>query len=199
MSVFNLENQNKSIDSKIAAGLERLAQVFRILLWNKAREQSLSPVQIQLLIFIHTHSDEKSTVSYLSQEFNLTKPTISDAVKVLEQKKLIKKITDSSDTRSYTIRLTSAGKKAVSETEDYVQPLIELIGKTNKSDKLILWQTIVDFITQLNKMEIITVQRTCVKCKYFATKNNSGFCNLLNQKLETRDIRIDCDEFITAN
>lgn len=199
MSVFNLENQNKSIDGKIVAGLERLSQVFRILLWEKAKEQSLSPIQIQLLIFIQNHTSEKTTISYLAQEFNFTKPTISDAVKVLEQKKLIKKIADSSDTRSYTIQLTDTGKKTVSETENYVQPLIQLIEKTNKPDKKILWQLLVDLITQLNKMEIISVQRTCFNCKHYTLKNNSGFCNLLSQKLETPDIRIDCGDFITDN
>ncbi|MBS1575264.1 MAG: winged helix-turn-helix transcriptional regulator [Bacteroidetes bacterium] len=199
MSIFNLENQNKSIDSKIAAGLERLSQVFRILLWEKAKEQSLSPIQIQLLIFIHNHSSEKTTISYMAQEFNLTKPTISDAVKVLEQKKLVKKNIDSNDTRSYTIQLTSNGKKAVSETENYVQPLTQLIEKAKKPDKKILWQLLVDLITQLNKMEIISIQRTCFNCTHFSSNNNSGFCNLLNKKLDIQDIRIDCEDFITKN
>ena len=87
MSVFNLDNQNAGLNSKIVAGLERLSQAFRTLLWEKAKEFGLSPIQIQVLIFIHYHSKEKSTVSYLAQEFNLTKPTISDAIKALEQKK----------------------------------------------------------------------------------------------------------------
>jgi len=89
MSVFNIIDQNINLDSKIVAGLERLSQVFRILLWEKAKEYSLSPIQIQLMIFIQHHSQDKTTISYLAQEFNFTKPTISDAVKVLEQKKLI--------------------------------------------------------------------------------------------------------------
>ena len=89
MSVFNLENQNANLDNKIVAGLERLSQVFRILLWEKAKEHSLSPIQIQLLIFIRHHSADKTTISYLAQEFNFTKPTISDAIKILEQKKLV--------------------------------------------------------------------------------------------------------------
>ena len=93
MSVFNLTEQNFNLESKIVAGLERLSQVFRILLWEKAKENNLSPIQIQILNFVQHHSIEKNTVSYLAQEFNITKSTISDAVKVLEQKNLIKKIT----------------------------------------------------------------------------------------------------------
>lgn len=195
MSVFNLDHQNASLDTKIVAGLERLSQVFRILLWEKAKEYSLSPIQIQLLVFIQYHSRDKATVSYLAQEFNVTKPTISDAIKVLEQKKLIKKYTDSTDARSYTIQLTAEGKKVVSETDNYANPLTEIIARANEKDKVVLWQNISTLIIQLNRLDVISVQRTCFNCKFYSEKGKTHFCRLLNQKIETKDIRIDCMEF----
>lgn len=198
MSVFNLDTQNSNLDYKIVAGLERLSQVFRILLWEKAKEQNLSPIQIQLLIFIQHHSEEKSTVSYLAQEFNLTKPTISDAIKILEQKNLVKKITDDADSRSYTMLLTAAGKKVVTETEHFAHPVTEIISKATQTDKFVLWENIANLIRQLNKLEVISVQRTCYNCRHYAVKNKTPFCNLLEQKLKTEDIRIDCDEFESA-
>lgn len=195
MSVFNLDNQNASLDNKIVAGLERLSQVFRILLWEKAKEYSLSPIQIQLLIFIQHHSKEKTTISYLAQEFNFTKPTISDAIKVLEQKKLIKKYTDNTDTRSYSIQLTIEGENIVTQTENYANPLTTIIAKANEKDKVVLWQNISTLIIKLNKLEVISVQRTCFNCKHYSIKSKTNFCNLLNQKLDIKDIRIDCEEF----
>ncbi|MFM9838707.1 MAG: MarR family winged helix-turn-helix transcriptional regulator [Cyclobacteriaceae bacterium] len=195
MSVFKLDDQNSNLDKKIVAGLERLSQVFRILLWEKAKEHGLSPIQIQLLIFIKHHSQDKSTVSYLAREFNLTKPTISDAIKVLEQKKIIKKSIDANDTRSYTIQLTAAGIKIVSETEDFANPLTEIVSKSKQVDKLVLWESIYSLISQLNKLQIISVQRTCFNCKHYSMKNKNPFCSLLEQKLQVQDIRIDCEEF----
>ncbi len=195
MSVFKLDDQNSNLDNKIVAGLERLSQVFRILLWEKAKEHGLSPIQIQLLIFIKHHSQDKSTVSYLAQEFNLTKPTISDAIKVLEQKKIIKKSIDANDTRSYTIQLTAAGIKIVTETEDFANPLTEIVSKSKQVDKLVLWESIYSLISQLNKLQIISVQRTCFNCKHYSMKNKNAFCSLLEQKLQVQDIRIDCEEF----
>jgi DNA-binding MarR family transcriptional regulator len=195
MSVFNLTEQNLNLNNKIVAGLERLSQVFRILLWEKAKEHSLSPIQIQLLIFIQHHSADKTTVSYLAQEFNFTKPTISDAVKVLEQKKLIKKITDSIDTRSYSIQLTASGKKIVSETENFANPITKLISASTIAEKEILWKTLSMLIIQLNNLKVISVQRTCHNCKYYLLKNQKPFCSLLETKLLQEDIRIDCGEF----
>lgn len=198
MSIFNLDNQNANLDNKIVAGLERLSQVFRILLWEEAKIHGLSPIQIQLLIFIRHHSAEKTKISYLAREFNLTKPTISDAIKILEQKKLIQKITDKTDTRSYTIHVTATGRKIVLDTENFASPLTEIIATANSSDKIILWRQISSLIERLHKLEIISVQRTCYNCKHYSIKNKNHFCNLLNLKLLTQDIRIDCREFEMA-
>jgi DNA-binding MarR family transcriptional regulator len=198
MSVFNLKLQNTSLDNKIVAGLERLSQVFRVLLWEKAKLHGLSPIQIQLLIFIQHHSSDKSTISYLAQEFNVTKPTISDAVKTLEQKKMIKKLADEVDTRSYSIQLTTAGKNIVSDTEHFVNPITEIIAEIKQPEKLVLWENITKLITQLHQSEAITVQRTCHYCKHFSSKNKVPYCKLLEQKLLPQDIRIDCAEFEVA-
>lgn len=198
-SIFNLDNQNSNLDSKIVAGLDRISQVFKTLLWEKSKTYNLSPIQIQLLIFIEYHSEEKTTISYLSQEFNLSKPTISETIKTLEQKQFIKKIVDKKDTRSYRIELTQNGKNIVLETENFVNPLTEIITNSKQNDKLVLWENITTIILQLNELKIISVQRTCFKCKFYSENNNKSFCNLLNQNLKTEDIRIDCEEFEINN
>ena len=198
-SIFNLNNQNSNLDNKIVAGLDRISQVFKTLLLGKSKTYNLSPIQIQLLIFIEYHSEEKTTISYLSQEFNLAKPTISDTIKTLEQKQFIKKIVDKNDSRSYRIKLTQTGKNIVLETESFVNPLAEIIANSNQNDKLVLWESITNIIQQLNELKIISVQRTCFNCKFYSDNNNISFCNLLNQNLKTEDIRIDCEEFELNN
>lgn len=196
MSVFNLDIQNNHTDNKIVAGLERLSQVFRALLWEQAKEQLLSPIQIQLLIFIHYHNDGKNNVSYLAQEFSVTKPTISDAIKILGQKNLICKIPNPADNRRYSIRLTEAGKTVVRNTENYTGPISEWLAGTGCAEKEMLWASISDLIRTLNRAGIISAQRTCYNCRYYAAHNN--FCMLLNERLYTKDIRIDCPEHETA-
>lgn len=96
-SVFDLGQQNSSVDAKIVAGLERLGEVFRTRLWQQSRETGLSPIQIQVLLFLAFHDSVKCKIGYLAAEFNLTKPTISDAVKVLAQKELVTRVVDPTD------------------------------------------------------------------------------------------------------
>lgn len=193
-SIFNLDNQNRDIDSKITVGLEKIASVFRNLVWEDAKDLKLSPIQVQILIFINYHSPEFCTVSYLSKEFGVTKPTISDAVKSLEVKSLILKNSDVNDTRSYTIALTDLGLDYVSKSENFASPLQKLIQEINGKDKRVLWETISNLIYQLHQNEIITVQRICYTCQFYSEISGKSHCNLLNKELHSQDIRIDCPE-----
>jgi len=82
-SDFDLTNQNRNTSSKIVASLERIAQAFRVLLWQESKAHALTPIQVQMLIFLLHHSEEKRKVSYIAREFNMTKATVSDTVKTL--------------------------------------------------------------------------------------------------------------------
>ncbi|TRW22819.1 winged helix-turn-helix transcriptional regulator [Flavobacterium zepuense] len=198
MSVFNLNIQNESTGNKIVAGLERLSHVFKTLLWEKAKEYGLSPVQIQIMIFVHYHSPEKNTVSYLAKEFSITKPTVSDAVKILEQKKLLQKINDAADSRSFYLHLTDSGKKIVHETEDFTNPISHLLSGISGAEQELLWGTISGIIVKLNRQGVIKVQRACKNCRHFSIDDNTYFCGLLKQPLAIADLRIDCHEFSEA-
>lgn len=195
-SDFDLTRQNESVDSKIIATLERLSQAFRVLLWKESKEFSLSPIQVQLLIFILHHREEKCRVSYLADEFNMTKATISDSVKALLQKDLVMKEFQQHDTRSYLIHLTDKGRnvaeKASMFTSEMRKPIVSM-DERNKGDLL---QSLLDTVRHLNQAGIITTQRMCQTCHFYKLENDGRdhFCMLLNQPLRSVDLRIDCPE-----
>lgn len=194
-TIFNPEHQNTNVSSKIVAGLERFSEVFRVLLWDKAKEFGLSPIQIQILIFIAYHKTELCNVSHLAKEFNLTKPTISDAIRVLHKKDLIVKDFSQLDSRSYAILLSEYGKQIVSQTESFANPLQQQINTISKENLDDLFKTLSTLIYKLHKVEILTVQRICFGCKFYNKHENIDYCNLLEKKLISSDIRIDCSEF----
>lgn len=195
-SVFDLDNQNSSIESKIVASLERVSQAFRVLLWNESKEFGLSPIQVQVLIFLLHHSDEKRKVSYLAAEFNMTKATISDTIKTLEQKLLIKKEYEQHDTRSYIIQLTKKGKDTAEQTSLFAKQIQAPIDKLHLTDKENLLISLLDIIHHLNKSGVITIQRMCFTCHFYKANKNGQkhFCGLLNTKLADTELRIDCEE-----
>ncbi|MDT8411267.1 MAG: MarR family winged helix-turn-helix transcriptional regulator [Vicingaceae bacterium] len=194
LSTFNLINQNQKIESKIVVALERISEAFRVLLWNESKENNLSPIQIQVLIFLYFHDSEKCKVSYLAEEFNMTKATISDSVKVLLAKKLVEKEINSLDTRSYSLSLTKAGNKVAKKTAFFALPIEQPIEKLSSEQKLIMLKGLLKLIYDLNKSGIITTQRMCFTCSFYTSKNGIHYCNLLNTNLAEHEIRIDCPE-----
>ncbi|MCM4151727.1 MarR family transcriptional regulator [Arenibacter sp. N53] len=194
-SIFNPDHQETDVSSKIVAGLERISEAFKVLLWDKAKLLGLSPIQIQILIFIAYHKTEFCNVSHLAKEFNITKPTISDAIRVLDKKGLITKNYSSSDSRSYSIGLSTTGKNVVAETSDFAHPLKTQLTTINQTDLEGLFGTLSKLIYQLNRSGILTVQRTCYGCKFYSMDNKQDYCNLLDKALLNTEIRLDCPEF----
>ncbi|MDX1362579.1 MAG: MarR family winged helix-turn-helix transcriptional regulator [Arenibacter latericius] len=194
-SIFNPDHQNSDVSSKIVAGLSRISEVFKVLLWEKAKLLGLSPIQIQLLIFIAYHKPELSNVSHLAKEFNLTKPTISDAIKVLHKKGMVVRKKSTTDNRSYIIELTETGKNIIQETDDFANPIKKGIQDIDEAKLEHLFATLSKVIYQLNRTGILTVQRTCYGCKFYSKKKDHHYCNLLESTLHNTDIRIDCPEF----
>ncbi|GJM27707.1 MAG: hypothetical protein DHS20C17_03420 [Cyclobacteriaceae bacterium] len=194
-STFNPEQQEKDISSKIVAGLERVSEVFKVLLWEKAKLVGLSPIQIQVLIFIAFHKQSLCNVSHLAREFNVTKPTISDVIRVLDQKGLIVKDVSLSDSRSYSITLSELGNDIVSQTYDFSSPLKKQVDDFSQSELESLFSTLSQLIFKLNRNGILSVQRTCFGCKFYEKNNGNDYCSLLQKELLSQEIRLDCPEF----
>ncbi len=195
-STFNPAQQEKDISSKIVAGMERVSEVFKILLWEKAKLVGLSPIQIQILIFVAFHNQELCNVSHLAKEFNVTKPTVSDAIRILDKKELIVKDFSSSDSRSYSISLSDLGNDIVSQTYDFSNPLKKQVDSFSQSELESLFGTLSQLIYNLNRNGILSVQRTCYGCKFYEKKQESDYCNLLKKELLNQEIRLDCPEFV---
>lgn len=194
-SAFNIQHQIIDVESKIIAGLERISEAFKVLLWEKAKTLGLSPIQIQIIIFIAYHKRSLCNVSHLAKEFNVTKPTISDAIKVLDKKSLILKDYSQVDNRSYLILLSEKGESILRETAHFALPIKKQFLTLGKEELDELYKTLSKLIYQLNRAGILTVQRTCYACKFYDHTGATDYCNLLNKELLNTDIRIDCAEF----
>lgn len=194
-SVFNVDLQNSSVDAKIVAGLERIGEVFRVLLWQQSRETGLSPIQIQLLLFLAFHEPGKCKIGYLAGEFNLTKPTISDAVKVLAQKELVTRIIDPTDNRSHSLQLTPSGQRIVDQTGSFANVLRQLVGQLKGEQKTVLYESLFTLIDALHQRGLITVQRMCKTCMHYQYDGQIHYCGLLQIPLEADLLRLDCPEY----
>ena len=201
MSSFNPERHLTNVDSKIVAALEKISEVFRVLLWAGAKEFKVSPIQLQLLIFLKYHNAEKyCKVAFLAKEFNLTKATISDSIKTLETKGLIKRTPDPNDSRSFSFSLTDKGKHVTDHVENFTGPLDGVISTLLPEQKEYLLTSVLDLIYKLNKQGIISTQRMCFTCGYYGgDRKDEHYCNLMKKPLTLDEIRLDCPEHLMGN
>ena len=154
-SVFNTKFQQKDLTSKIVVGLQRLSEVFKSLIWEHAKVVGLSPIQIQILIFIAYHDQSLCNVSHLAREFDITKPTVSDAIKVLLKKDLVKKLPSTHDSRRFDLSLTLQGQKIVNETESFANPIKAELDQLKDNQLEDLYASITQVIYGLNKNRYI--------------------------------------------
>ncbi len=193
-SSFNLDEQNQKLESRIVVALERISEAFRVLLWNESKENALSPIQIQIVLFLHFHSIEKCKVGYLANEFNMTKATISDSVKVLLAKGLLAKEMDTVDTRSYSLLLTPEGETVAQKASFFASSIQAPLEKLSEAQKATMLNGLLRLIYDLNQSGVITIQRMCFTCSNYAQENDAHYCKLLKSRLTERELRIDCPD-----
>lgn len=188
-----------NIEEKIAFGFEKLARANRVLLWEMAKQEKLSPIQIQFITFISSHPEGFCTVSNLAKEFDLSEATVSEAMKSLQNKGFISKKRKKDDGRVYILRLTEAGKKLSNKISDWSDVLIEHIGKLpfDKKEKIMLY--LMELLESLQKAGIINVAKMCLTCANFKRDAHPGstkphHCKLMDLSMANSELTIDCKE-----
>ncbi len=198
-SVFDPAAQQSDLDSKIVAALERLSQVFRVKLWQENRRHGLSPIQLQILVFLLFHERRLATVSHLAREFNVTPPTVSDAVRVLESKELLESIRDRQDRRVAILVLTAHGKSMAREAALFANDVKTEVAGLEAAAKGTLLQSLLHTIEGLQARGIISPARMCLSCRHFERRpEGARFCQLMGKPLAATDLRVDCPEHVRA-
>jgi len=197
-SAFDPIHQSNHVNSKVIVSLEKLAEVFRVLLWDSGKEYGLSPIQIQLLLFVKFHPEEDlRKVAYMAKEFNMTKATISDSLKTLEQKGLVRKKTDVEDARSVTISLTAKGEKISGHVANYTSALETAVDKLPPREMESLQLTLMRLSRYLLEEEVLAVERTCFHCgNYKGNYNDNHYCEAYKKKIVQKALRVDCPAHI---
>lgn len=197
-SVFDPEYQAQSIESKIVVALERISEAFRKTLWGENKKYNLSPLQLQLMIFILYHGHAKPGVARLAEEFNVSKATASESVNTLVQKGYLYETTDPADARRKILSLTVKGEKLAREVSLFANSIRDQIGPVPIEDKEKLLSVLLELIHKLQLSGIISLNRMCFNCRYFMRSNDSRhphYCRLLEKPLSEAELRIDCPEF----
>lgn len=194
----NQQNHPPDLDYKIVAVLERLTGVFRHLLWEEATQHGLSPLQLQVVVFLRFHQPEQCTVSHLAREYHVSRATVSEAVKTLTQKGLVSRHVSAADLRSHSLQLTADGERLADQTSRFAEPLRQPVALLPTRQKQPLYLSLFTLLHQLQQAGTIPLQRMCFSCRHYGRQPGSHFCHLLKIPLEGPQLRLDCPEHEAA-
>src|SRR5262249_24088591 len=102
--------RHPSLDAKIVGALDRVGDALSVLARRAAAAQDLSPTQLRVLARLYLGPPTEALTSELAREFDVSDPTISDALAALRRRGLIESAPDPADRRRRVLRLTAAGR-----------------------------------------------------------------------------------------
>ncbi len=196
----NIFIPQQSMNRVMVVALERISQAFRTLLWDYAKKEQLSPIQIQFLVYIAAHPHSQSYVTEIAREFNLTAATVSDAVKSLEKKGLIKKLSGEKDKRRFRLRLTDSGMVVTKHLTNWQSAILEHLKEYSPETKQTVVFFLLNLLESLKKDNLLFRVKTCLSCDYFREDlypedDAQHHCILRDLKLQSGELRIDCPNY----
>jgi DNA-binding MarR family transcriptional regulator len=193
----------QGVERKIVAALERLAQALRVLLWEEAKAYGASPIQLQILLYLQHAPPARCRVRALAQEFDLTPPTISDAVASLAAKGLLQRAPWPADRRGTVLQPTPAGRELASALTRWTDAVQAALATFSAEEKLVALGFLLRLIAALQQAGVITVARLCLTCRFFQPNvypdpQAPHHCGLLDRPLPLAALRVDCPDHVPA-
>lgn len=196
--IHNLNQQNASVDAKLVAALERLCTLYRASIQQLSKDHKLTPLQMQLMFFIAEHDPDFCSVSYLAQEFLVTKATISDSVNTLGTKSLLEKQPNPRDSRGFFLRLSKQGHHFYNKLKNQIFGFPAGLMDMAPGDKEVLLKTLLELLGANFDRGLIPL-RACLTCDHYENRQGGFYCHLLSKKLPNSELRLDCPEHQTPS
>lgn len=177
--------------------VEKVSEIHRFLLWEKAKNCNLSPIQIQILIFLSTTQSSQRNTSYMASFFNVTAATISESIRNLIEKGYVKSKKCTNDKRKHCFNITPRGKKLISQICDWHNPLVEIYKQKLSSDeKELLDKILYQLLYYFSEEKLLHDMTFCLDCKYFVKEGEDQFyCAHYNKELKYSDLVFNCKHF----
>ncbi len=174
--------------------IERLANLLRHEVRAEGQRLGLQPVQQEALYYLSICNRYSDTTLAVTEYLGLTKGTVSQTLKVLENKALIEKEKDKKDLRITHLKLTQAGKEFLEETcpPKMFSQAIQQLSNTKQAQTNELIQ---DILRNYQNITGRTAFGVCRNCKYNQKSANGIICKLTNEPLSSHDISLICREF----
>lgn len=176
--------------------IERLANLLRQEVRVAGQSLGLQPVQQEALYYLSICNKYSDTTLAVTEYLGLTKGTVSQSLKILENKSLITRNKDESDKRITHLNVTALGKQFLADTcppKKFKEAINQL--SSNSQDQTATLMT--DLLKNYQQTTGRTTFRVCNGCKYNQKTPSGILCGLTKEALRLDETQQICREYVT--
>ncbi len=165
---------------------------------RSARREGLTPLQQRVVLTAGRRDRAAPEIGALAAGFDVSPPTVSDAVAALVRKGLVERVVGP-DARRRAVVLTAHGREVADRLVDWDAPVVQAVSCLDPTDKVAALAALLDVIASLSRAGEIGVARTCTTCRFFQSSTGAEAdephrCRLLDLPLPRSELRVDCPE-----
>lgn len=174
--------------------LERVTTLLRSESRAMAGEHGLQPVHLDVMYYLSICNRYSDSAAAITEYLGLTKGTISQSLKVLENRGLIEKFADKTDKRVTHLCITRDGKKLLASC--LPSKFLQLaLGSQVSSTETQLNHQLTELLRSLQKANGLKSFGQCISCSHNVRLEDGGyFCALTNEQLSVEDVKYICRE-----
>ena len=173
--------------------LERLSSLTRIWFRQHPLLAELQPIQLSALMYLARCNHYSNTPLGVTDYLGLTKGTVSQSLKALEERQWIYKQPDARDKRIVHLKPTAEGK-AIAQQLMAVQVLQQDMQQLGPEQEQQLSNGLQQLLTQIQQQQQRKSFGVCHSCRFHQQQDGRPFCGLTRQPLPDSAITLICRE-----
>jgi DNA-binding MarR family transcriptional regulator len=189
------------IDQRLATGLHTLGLAVILEERQHALRTGLSTTQSSILALLSLEGAK--TPSDVANHLGVSLPTVSDSVRALVDKGLVKRGPDKGHRRATLLTLTRTGRVAGGRSASLPEFLVTALGTLSDAQQEHLFSTLVLLLRALQENGQIPAPRMCLTCTHFRPNVHAAarphHCALVDAPMRATHLRLACDEHAMAS
>lgn len=174
--------------------LERLSGLLRMEQRQLATAAGLQMVHHDILEYLSRCNRYSDTMQAVTEYLGLTKGTVSQSIKLLEEKGYIEKIADSKDKRVHHLHLTESGAEYIWGADSRTRAVFEGIN-INPAYARVFGTILKDVLWQMQMRQDKKGFLQCHTCRHNRRlEDGSSLCGLTLESLDDAEIQKICRE-----
>ena len=173
--------------------IERLGNLVRADVRAVGHVHDMRPVQLEALRYLTQCNRYSDTPQAVTEFLGLTKGTVSQTIKVLEQKGLLRKQNDASDKRLVHLKPTAKGRRVIERVMP-VKSLVSGLEMLPDSECRMIEGALRELLHSMQRANDFKTLAACHTCRFNQKHDGSYYCGLTQEPLMDREVEQICRE-----